>query len=83
MRIESMTAQSPVQVESLEHDVELAIGEPEDPSRRLTRLSAPQAEMLQHALGLAVARIREQDRLRGEEQARLAGSLLDQEFRRG
>jgi hypothetical protein len=44
-------------------------------------MSAEQAEMVLHALGLAVARIREEARLRAEERAGLAERLLDQEVR--
>lgn len=83
MRIDTKTAKAPVMVEPGDGDVEIAIGEPSDGARRSARLSVPQAEMLQHALGFAIAGIRERQRLRAEEEAGLAGRLLDQEFRRG
>jgi len=44
-------------------------------------MSLEQAEMVLHALGLVVARIREDARLRAEERAGLAERLLDQEVR--
>jgi hypothetical protein len=43
--------------------------------------SPEQAEMLLHALGLAVARIREDARLEAEERAGLEERLLNQEVR--
>jgi len=44
-------------------------------------MSPEQAEMVFHALGLAVAQIREEGRVRDEERAGLAERLLDQEVR--
>jgi hypothetical protein len=70
-----------VHVGHKEGNVLLVIGEPEAPDSRSTAMSPEQAETVLHALGLAVARIREEARLRGEERAGLAERLLDQEVR--
>jgi hypothetical protein len=44
-------------------------------------MSPERAEMVLHALGLAVSRIREDARLKAEERAGLEERLLDQEAR--
>lgn len=59
----------------------LMIGAPGVEGSRSATMSPEQAEMVLHALGLTVARIREEARLRAEERAGLAERLLDQEVR--
>ena len=59
----------------------LSIGEPGAEGGRSATMSPEQAEMVLHALGLAVARIREEARLNAEERAGLEERLLDQEVR--
>lgn len=82
MDIETGVPEVFVHVSQAGHEVALAIGAPSDPSRRTTTLSVPQAEMLLHAVGLTVARIREQDRVEAQEKGRLAAAMIEQEFRR-
>ena len=81
IKVETRTAETAVHVGQEEGNVLLLIGEPEVPGSRSTTMSPEQAEMVLHALGLAVARVREEARLRAEERARLAERLLDQEVR--
>ena len=75
------TAGAAVHVCPREGSVLLMIGEPGDEGSRSATMSPEQAEMVLHALGLAVASIREQERLKTEERAGLAERLLDQEVR--
>lgn len=82
MRIETKQRRSPVHVAPADQGIELRIGEEADAGARVTALSPPQARMLLHALGLAVAEVEEQQRVEAEERADLAQKLLDQEFRR-
>jgi len=81
IKIETRTAGATVHVCPREGRVLLMIGEPGDEGSRSATMSSEQAEMVLHALGLAVARIREEARLRAEERAGLAERLLDQEVR--
>jgi hypothetical protein len=81
IKIETRTAETAVHVGRREGDVFLVIGEPEAEGSRSAMMSPEQAEMVLHALGLAVARVREEARLRAEEHAGLAERLLDQEVR--
>lgn len=83
LRVETKTPSAAVHVAPAGQEVQLGIGEPSDAAARSTTLSLPQAEMLLHALGWAVAEVRERQRVQAEEQARLAEGVLDQEFRRG
>jgi hypothetical protein len=80
-KIDTRTAGATVHVCSREGRVLLMIGEPADEGSRSATMSPEQAEMVLHALGLAVARIREEARLKTEERAGLAERLLDQEVR--
>jgi hypothetical protein len=81
IRIDTRTPGAAVHVSLGEADVLLMLGEPGAEGSRSTSMSPEQAEMVLHALGLAVARIREEARLKGEERAGLAEKLLDQEVR--
>jgi hypothetical protein len=81
VRIETLTAGTAVDVGRCEGDVFLVIGEPGAQGSRSVTMSPEQAEMVLHALGLAVARAREEARLRAEERAGLAERLVDQEVR--
>ena len=81
MRIETLKPDAPVYVTPSSENIELAIGEAPGGGRHLTTLSIPQAEMLVHALGIEIARIRERERREGEERSHLAEVLLDTEFR--
>lgn len=81
VRVETRTAETTVHVGRCEGDVSLVIGEPGAQGSRSAMMSPEQAEMVLHALGLAVARVREAARLRAEERAGLAERLLDQEVR--
>ena len=78
MRIETKTPGAPVEVNAGEQQVELIIGEPSETARRVAVLSVPQARMLLHAIGLAVAQVEERERLLAEERAQLAGQLADE-----
>lgn len=80
-KIDTLTAGAAVHVCPREGRVLLMIGEPGDEGSRSATMSPEQAEMVLHALGLAVARIREEARLKTEESAGLAERLLDQEVR--
>ena len=81
VKIETQTAGVPVHVGPREGSVVLSIGEPGAAIGRSVTLSPEQAEMVLHALGLAVAGIREGARLKAEERAGLAERLLEQEVR--
>jgi len=81
VKIDTLTAGAAVHVCPRDGGVLLLIGEPGDETSRSATMSPEQAEMVLHALGLAVARIREEARLKTEERAGLAERLLDQEVR--
>ena len=81
IKIATLTAGTEVHVCPREGGVLLMIGEPGAEGSRSATMSPEQAEMVLHALGLAVARIREEARLKTEESAGLAERLLDQEVR--
>ncbi|MBI1726426.1 MAG: hypothetical protein HYR50_04080 [Candidatus Rokubacteria bacterium] len=81
IKIDTRTAGVVVHVCPREGGVLLMIGEPGVEGSRSATMSSEQAEMVLHALGLTVARIREEARLRAEERAGLAERLLDQEVR--
>jgi len=81
IKVETRTREAAVHVGPREEGVVLVIGEPEAQDSRSTMMSLEQAEMVLHALGLVVARIREDARQRAEERAGLAERLLDQEVR--
>ena len=81
IKIDTRTAGAAVHVCPREDRVLLMIGEPGDEGSRSATMSPEQAEMVLHALGLAVARIREEARLKTEERAGLEERLLDQEVR--
>jgi hypothetical protein len=80
-KIDTRTAGATVHVCPREGRVLLMIGESGDEGSRSVTMSPEQAEMVLHALGLTVARIREEARLKTEERAGLAERLLDQEVR--
>ena len=79
--IETRTAGVLVHVGPEKGNVLLTIGDPGGPDCRAATMSPEQAEMVLHALGLAVGRIRETARLRAEDRAGLEQRLLDQEVR--
>lgn len=81
MKIDTLTGLASVLVCPREDKVLLSIGEPGAEGGRSATMSPEQAEMVLHALGLAVARIREDARLKAEERAGLEERLLDQEVR--
>lgn len=80
-KIDTLTAGAAVHVCPRDGGVLLAIGQPGAEGARSATMSPEQAEMVLHALGFAVARIREEARLKTEESAGLAERLLDQEVR--
>ncbi len=80
-KIDTLTAGAAVHVCPREGSVLIVIGEPGAEGSRSATMSPEQSEMVLHALGLAVARIREEARLKIEESAGLAARLLDQEVR--
>lgn len=80
IKVETGTAAG-IHVGQREGNVLLVIGEPEAPDSRSATMSPEQAEMVLHALGLVVARIREEARRRAEDRAGRAERLLDQEVR--
>jgi hypothetical protein len=82
VRIETKQRQSVLHVTPTDQAVELRIGEEADARSRKAALSLPQARMLLHALGLAVAQVEERQRAEAEERADLAEKMLDQEVRR-
>ena len=77
MRIETQIVDSPVLVGPSGECVELGIGEACGAGRHVSMLSIPQAEMVLHALGFAIAEIRERQRRADEERAHLARVVLD------
>ena len=81
VKVETQTPDVAVHVGPREGSVVLAFGEPGAAGGRSVTLSPAQAEMVLHALGLAVARIGEETRLKAEERAGLAERLLEQEVR--
>jgi hypothetical protein len=81
VKIETLTAGTSVHVCPREGAVLIMIGEPETEGSRSATMSPEQAEMVLHALGLAVSRIREDARLKAEERSGLEERLLDQEVR--
>jgi hypothetical protein len=81
IKIDTLTGLAPLHVHPQEGWVLLSIGEPGAEGGRWATMSPEQAEMLLHALGLAVARIREDARLEAEERAGLEERLLNQEVR--
>lgn len=81
IKIDTLTAGAEVHVCPQEGTVVLVIGEPGAEGSRSAAMSPEQAEMALHALGLAVARIREEARLKREERAGLEERLLEQEVR--
>jgi hypothetical protein len=81
MLIETLNADAPVGVTSSNGTIALGIGKESDGSRRVATLSVPQAEIVAHALGLEVGRIRELERRQAEERAHLAQVVLDTEVR--
>lgn len=83
IRIETRSAGAAVHVGVQKGAALLMIGEPGAADCRVAALSPEQAEMVLHALGLTVARIREEERARAEDRAGLEKRLLDQEVRFG
>jgi hypothetical protein len=81
VRVETQTPAVAVHVGSQQGNVVLAFGEPGSAGSSSVMLSPEQAEMVLHALGLAMARIREAARLKAEERAGLVERLLEQEVR--
>jgi hypothetical protein len=81
VKIDTRTAGAAIHVRPRDGDVLLTIGEPGAEGSRSATMSPEQAEMVLHALGLAVARIREEARLKAEERAGLEERLLEQEVR--
>jgi len=81
IRVETQAPDAAIHVGPRGGNVVLVIGEPGAAGGRSVTLSPAQAEMALHALGLAVARIGEEARLRAEERAGLAERLLEQEVR--
>jgi hypothetical protein len=82
MRIETMVAGRGVHVSASDEAIELRIGEPADAGSHVARLSLPQAEMVLHSLGLAIAQVREEQRRSVEERERLAQVIAETEVRR-
>jgi len=82
MRIETQRPEMPVHVSASGESVELGIGEPSGGTGVVTALSLPQAEMVLHALGLEVARIKERQHREVVERAHLAQVVLDTEVHR-
>jgi len=82
VRIETKQRQSALHVAPTDQGIELRIGEEDDARARMAALALPQARMLLHALGLAVAQVEERQRVEAEERAHLAERILEQEFRR-
>jgi hypothetical protein len=82
MRIETQTPDAAVHVSQSGEHVELGIGDPAAATWVVAALSLPQAEMVLHALGLEVARIKERERREAAERAHLAQAILDTEVHR-
>ena len=81
VKIETKTPDLALQVGPEEGSVRLAIVGPGTAVGAAVTLSPEQAEMTLHALGLAVAGIREAARLKAEYRAGLEERLLEQEVR--
>ena len=81
VEIDTRAAGTAVRVLAREGDVLLAVDGGSVQGSRSAALSPEQAEMVLHALGLAVARIREDARLKAVEHAGLEDRLLAQEVR--
>ena len=81
MRIETLSAESPVHVNVSDEKIVLGVGDASANDERTATLSIPQAEMLIHALGLRVAQIHERQRRAAEQRTHLSEVLLDTEFR--
>ncbi|HXJ83998.1 MAG TPA: hypothetical protein VMS64_35605 [Candidatus Methylomirabilis sp.] len=81
MRIETLTADTPVHIATSDENIELRIGDARAGERGVATLSLPQAEMLMHALGLRIGQIRERQRRAVEQRSHLSEVLLDTEFR--
>jgi hypothetical protein len=81
LKVETQTPDVSVHVGKRGGSVLLGFGEPGVEGGRSVTLSPAQAEMVLHALGLAVARISEDARLKAEERVGLAERLLEQEVR--
>jgi LDH2 family malate/lactate/ureidoglycolate dehydrogenase len=80
MRVETMNPDMPVEVALQDEAIDLVVGEPGTGARAVT-LAMPQAAMLLHALGLAIAQIEERRRRAAEERAHLAQVVADTEVR--
>ena len=81
IKVETRTAEAAVHVSQREGNVFVVIGEPEAQGGRTIVMSPEEAEMVLHALGLAVARVREETQLLAEQRVGLAERLLDQGVR--
>jgi hypothetical protein len=82
MRIDTMTPEMAVHVTPSDQTIELGMGEPRAAGSSVARLSVPQAEMVLHALGLAIAQIKETERRAAEERRRLAQVVAETEVHR-
>ena len=81
MRIETMTTGAVVRVDQSGETIELGLGEATVEGSSAAKLSIPQAEMVLHALGLAIAQVREQQRRAEEERQHLARVVAETEVR--
>ena len=81
VKVEAGASGSAIHVAPEKGHVLLSIGEPGSEGCRTATLSPEQAGMVLHALGLAVARIRETERMRALEHAGLEERLFRQEIR--
>ena len=81
MRIETGAPGKAIHISAEKGNVLLSIGEPGSEGCRTATLSLEQADVVLHALGLAVARMREAERMRAQERAGLEERLLRQEIR--
>jgi len=81
VKVETQTPDVAVHVGARDGRVVLTIVEPGAAGLRSVPLSPEQAAMVLHALGLAVARIGEEARLKAAERAGLAERMLEQEVR--
>ena len=81
VKVETQTPDVAVHVGPRAGSVVVTFSEPGSLDGRSVMLSPAQAEMVLHALGLAVARISEDARLKAEERAGLEDRLLEQEVR--
>jgi hypothetical protein len=82
MRVETMAAGTAVHVSPSDETIELRIGEPREVGSSVASFSVPQAEMLLHALGFAIAQIKELQRRSAEQRQRLAQVVAETEVRR-